>query len=140
VLARGGRPPLRRRPAALLAVGAARLLARLPPYRIGQVLRLIRRGAEPATEEEAADARSTVTAASRHCRGPQGCLPRSLATAVLCRLRGVWPTWCTGVRTTPFAAHAWVEVAGRPVGEPHPPDYYAPVLTVPPRGATPAQR
>jgi hypothetical protein len=24
-------------------------------------------------------------------------------------MRGVWPTWCTGVRTPPFSAHAWVE-------------------------------
>ncbi|WP_373307212.1 lasso peptide biosynthesis B2 protein [Streptomyces violaceus] len=28
------------------------------------------------------------------------------------------PTWCSGVRTSPFAAHAWVEADDRPVGEP----------------------
>ncbi|MFJ8716444.1 lasso peptide biosynthesis B2 protein [Streptomyces violaceus] len=28
------------------------------------------------------------------------------------------PTWCSGVRTSPFAAHAWVEADDRPVGDP----------------------
>jgi hypothetical protein len=65
------------------------------------------------------------------CAG-EGCLQRSLATALLCRLRGSWPTWCTGVRTMPFGAHAWVEADGVPVDEPDPPGHYRPVITVPP--------
>jgi hypothetical protein len=126
-----GRLPLRPRVAALLAVGVARLLARQPPRRIRSVLLLVRRGARPATAAEALAARAAVTAVSVLCAG-EGCLPRSLATAILCRLRGAWPTWSTGVRTAPFAAHAWVEVDGEPVGEAHPAGYYRPVLTVPP--------
>ncbi|WP_443072538.1 lasso peptide biosynthesis B2 protein [Streptomyces sp. RPT161] len=55
------------------------------------------------------------------------------ASALLCRLGGTWPTWCTGVRTTPFRAHAWVEVGGVPIGEPVPAGYYTPTLKVPPR-------
>jgi hypothetical protein len=68
------------------------------------------------------------------CAG-EGCLQRSLATALLCRLRGTWPTWCTGVRTMPFSAHAWVEADGEPVDEPHPAGHYRPVITVPPATA-----
>ncbi|ARZ68446.1 hypothetical protein SMD11_2798 [Streptomyces albireticuli] len=122
--------PLRRRPAALLAVGAARLLVLLPPRRIRRALTLARRGAAPATAEEALAARRAVVALSARCAG-EGCLQRSMATALLCRMRGVWPDWCTGVRTSPFRAHAWVEVAGLPIGESHSPGYYHRLMVVP---------
>lgn len=125
------RLPLRPKLAALTAVAAARLLAGQPPRRIRAVLVRLRRGAQPATAAQAAAARNAVTAVSLLCAG-EGCLPRSIATAVLCRMRGVWPTWCTGVRTAPFTAHAWVEVDGAPVGEPHAPGYYRTMITVPP--------
>ncbi|MEZ0089713.1 lasso peptide biosynthesis B2 protein [Streptacidiphilus sp. EB129] len=123
---------LRHRPAALCAVTVARLLSRLPPYRISQALGVLRRGADPAGAEQTARARAAVITVSRRCASHRGCLQRSLATAVLCRMRGVWPTWCTGVRTQPFRAHAWVSVDGEPVGEPHPADYYTAIMTVPP--------
>jgi hypothetical protein len=95
------------------------------------MLELLRRGAAPATYEQARAAREAVVATSVVCAG-EGCLQRALATALLCRLRGVWPTWCIGVRTAPFAAHAWVEVASEPVDEPHPPGYYRRIITIPP--------
>ncbi|GGS14184.1 hypothetical protein GCM10010252_62030 [Streptomyces aureoverticillatus] len=57
--------------------------------------------------EEALRARQEVTTVSTLCAG-RYCLQRSLATALLCRMRGHVPTWCSGVRTTPFGAHAWV--------------------------------
>lgn len=126
-----GRLPVRPRVAALLAVGVARVLSAQPPRRIRSVLRLLRRGARPATLAEARAARQAVVTVSTLCAG-EGCLPRSIATALLCRLRGSWPTWCTGVRTAPFQAHAWVEVAGAAVDEPHPAGYYRTVLSVPP--------
>ncbi|MEV4177831.1 lasso peptide biosynthesis B2 protein [Nonomuraea sp. NPDC049709] len=51
----------------------------------------------------------------------------------LCRMRGWRPTWCSGVRVRPpFAAHAWVEAGGVPVG------YLAPLITVAPWPATDA--
>ena len=125
------RLPLRPRLAALVAVGAARVLSAQSPRRIRSVLGLLRRGARPATLAEARAARRAVVSVSILCAG-EGCLPRSLATALLCRLRGAWPTWCTGVRTAPFAAHAWVEVAGEPVDEPHPAGHYRAMITVPP--------
>ncbi|GGR70401.1 hypothetical protein GCM10010252_05770 [Streptomyces aureoverticillatus] len=112
------RLPLRRRPPVLLATAAARLIVTLKPHRIRRVLSVVRRGAAPATADEALAARQAVVAVSARCAG-EGCLQRSVATALLCRMRGVWPDWCTGVRTAPFRAHAWVEVDGLPVGEPH---------------------
>ncbi|MEU4896849.1 lasso peptide biosynthesis B2 protein [Streptomyces sp. NPDC044780] len=109
-------PPWRVRPVALCVVGVARLLAKLPPRRLRQVMETVRRGARPANEAETLRARNAVVAMSVPCAGPR-CLQRSIATALLCRTRGAWPDWVTGVRTQPFRAHAWVEADGKPVGE-----------------------
>ncbi|MFI7225263.1 lasso peptide biosynthesis B2 protein [Nonomuraea angiospora] len=80
---------------------------------------------------EAKAAKDAVLAVSLTCLGVHGCLSRSLATALLCRMRGSWPTWCTGVRVRPpFGAHAWVEAEGRAVDEPTPDGYLAPLITV----------
>lgn len=135
------RLPPHRRILALLAVGAARLLTGLRPGRLRRVLELARRGARPATPQEALAARQAVVAVSLRCAG-KGCLQRSIAAVLYCRARGRWPTWCTGVRTHPFAAHAWIQVDDQPIGEPHPAGYYRTLLTVPPprpheRGAAP---
>jgi Transglutaminase-like superfamily len=124
--------PLRRRIPAHIAVGAARLLATQPPRRIRTVLGWLRRGAEPASFEQAKQARDTVMATSLLCAAREGCLPRSLATILLCRLQGRWPTWCVGARRVPpFGAHAWVEIDGAPVDEPYPRDYFRTFFTVP---------
>ncbi|MGH4020867.1 MAG: lasso peptide biosynthesis B2 protein [Pseudonocardiaceae bacterium] len=131
VLVSQGRLPLGRRVVALLAVGAARLLAASSPRRIRRVLRWASGGCAAATARQALTARQAVVSVSARCAG-RGCLQRSLATALVCRMHGVWPTWCTGVRTEPFRAHAWVEVDGVPIGESFGPGYYTPVMTVPP--------
>jgi hypothetical protein len=114
-----------------LAVVAARILMRRPPARIRAALEALRKGARPATAEEAGRAREEVVAVSVACAG-EGCVQRSLATALLCRLRGHWPTWCSGVRVQPFLAHAWVEVDGEPVDEPYPRGYHTALIRVPP--------
>ncbi|GGZ37668.1 lasso peptide biosynthesis B2 protein [Streptomyces poonensis] len=123
--------PPRRRLAARLAVASARALAALPPRRLRAALHLVRTGARPARAAQTLGARDAVVAVSARCAG-RHCLQRSLATALLCRMAGTWPTWRTGVRTAPFRAHAWVEADGRPIGEPHPAGYYTPTLTVGP--------
>ncbi|MEY9873702.1 hypothetical protein ABH931_003191 [Streptacidiphilus sp. MAP12-33] len=123
--------PLWRRPLPLLAVGAARVLARVRPARLRKVLEFARRGARPAGASQAQCARDEVVAVSLRCAG-NNCLQRSIAAALLCRLRGTWPTWCTGVRTHPFAAHAWIQVDGAPIGEPHPAGFFQPLLSVAP--------
>ncbi|MFI0264399.1 lasso peptide biosynthesis B2 protein [Streptomyces sp. NPDC017056] len=108
----------------------ARLLTAFSPRVLCRVLDTVRRGARPATESEALRARHAVVTVSVRCAG-NGCLQRSVATALLCRARGGWPQWCTGVRTEPFRAHAWVAVDGRPVGEPDDTRLYQPLLRVP---------
>ncbi|MGH3821226.1 MAG: lasso peptide biosynthesis B2 protein [Pseudonocardiaceae bacterium] len=85
----------------------------------------------PDCTAAAAAARQAVVAVSVRCAG-HGCLPRSIATALLCRAHGAWPTWHTGVRTLPFAAHAWIEAEGRPVDEPHTTTQMRPLITVAP--------
>jgi transglutaminase superfamily protein len=123
---------LPRRMLVLLAVGAARLLATRSPQRIRRVLRWLHRGTRPATFDQAKAARDAVVAVSLTCAARQGCLARSLATVLLCRLRGRWPTWCVGVRRMPpFGAHAWVEANGVAVGEDFPADYFRTFFTVP---------
>jgi hypothetical protein len=124
--------PLPRRILTRLAVGAARLLATQSPRRIRTVLGWLRRGARPATFDQAKAARDAVVAVSLHCAAREGCLARSLATVLLCRLRGRWPTWCVGARRLPpFAAHAWVEAGGVMVGEDYPADYFRTLFSVP---------
>ncbi|MFR0357703.1 lasso peptide biosynthesis B2 protein [Streptomyces sediminimaris] len=132
-LERPGDVPLRRRLAARLVLLPALALALLPPHRIRTVLGVLRRGAAPATTAQARRARDAMCAASLHCAGPKGCLPRSLGAALLCRLGGTWPTWCAGVRVVPpFTAHAWLEADGRPVGEGTPEGYFARLMAVGP--------
>jgi hypothetical protein len=124
--------PLPRRAVAYAVVGAARLLATRPPGQVRSVLAVLRRGARPATYAEAKAARDTVVAVSLTCAAREGCLPRSLATVLLCRLRGSWPAWCVGARRLPpFAAHAWVEADGAMVDEDYPPDYFRALFRVP---------
>ena len=124
--------PLPRRIVTYLAVGAARLLATQSPRQIRKVLDCLRPRAVPATYEQAKATQDDVVAVSLMCAAPEGCLPRSLATVLLCRLRGRWPTWCVGARRVPpFAAHAWVEAEGVMVGEDYPPDYFRTLFTVP---------
>jgi hypothetical protein len=120
-----------RRALALLAVGAGHLIGRLPPARIRRILTVAARGARAASYAEASRARRTVTAVSVRCAG-EGCLPRSIATALLCRVSGSWPTWHAGVRTIPFQAHAWVEADNRPVDEPLSTQQMRPLVTVSP--------
>ncbi|REE96752.1 lasso peptide biosynthesis B2 protein [Thermomonospora umbrina] len=128
--------PRGRRVAARVAVGVAYGLALLPPRRLRAVLGLLSRGAAPAQHTQAKAARDAVISVSLTCLGSQGCLPRSLATVLLCRMWGSWATWCVGARAKPpFGAHAWVEAEGRPVGEDVPDGYLNPLITVRPRRA-----
>ncbi|MWK36862.1 lasso peptide biosynthesis B2 protein [Actinomadura sp. J1-007] len=130
--------PLRRRLAARPAVALAAAVERLPPRRMRRVLLAASRGARPASGAQALAARQAVVAVSVHCAG-QGCLRRSLATALLCRLGGTWPDWCTGVRAEPFRAHAWVEAEGTAVGEQGDTRLYHKTMTVPARPARPGR-
>jgi hypothetical protein len=123
--------PLPRQLAAYAVIAVARLLATRSPRQIKTVLGRLRKGARPATYAEAKAARDTIVAVSLTCAAREGCLPRSLATVLLCRLRGGWPTWCVGTRRLPpFAAHAWVEAGGAMVDEDYPPDNFRALVRV----------
>lgn len=112
-------PSLPRRLEGRLAVLIASALARRPPRQIRAVLVRLASGQRPANRLETERAWDVVVGVSRRCAGRRGCLVRSLATALICRWRGSWPTWCVGVRATGGAgAHAWVEADGEPVREP----------------------
>ncbi|GAA1546528.1 hypothetical protein GCM10009730_64580 [Streptomyces albidochromogenes] len=125
--------PFARRTAARVVLLPAVVLSLLPPRRIRAVLDVACRGARPATTAQAKDARDAMCAVSLRCAGPKGCLPRSLGAALLCRLGGTWPTWCTGVRVVPpFTAHAWIEADGHPVDEGVPDDYFTRLIAVGP--------
>jgi hypothetical protein len=123
------RLPWRWQLTARCAVAVARALIKLPPRRLRQALTLASRGARPATAAEALRARQAAVTVSARCAG-QGCLQRSVAAALLCRLHGGWADWCTGFRTRPFRAHAWVEVDGVAVGEPGGMGLYKTVISV----------
>ena len=117
------------------AVGVARLLVMLPPARLQRVLRWMSKGAHPVGYADALRARQSAVAVSTRCAG-LGCLQRSVATVLMCRARGNWADWCTGFRVEPFAAHAWVEADGRPVGEPFDMSTFRTVLAVRAAGST----
>jgi len=125
------RLPLHQRVLPLTAVAIAWPLAKLPPRYLRAALEMLRVGARPGTAAQTSAARTAVVAVSLHC-AIHGCLQRSIAAAVLCRFKGVWPTWRAGVRTTPFTAHAWLEADGQMIDEPYPDGYYRPLLTVAP--------
>lgn len=112
-------------------IAVARGLAHLSPLRLRLVLGFLRRGATPASYQQAAAARESVVETSVRCQG-EGCLPRSIAAALLCRVEGVWPTWCVGVITSPLAAHAWLEAEGRIVDEPQGTDRFRVLMRVQP--------
>ncbi len=100
-----------------LAVAIATPIVKLNPASIERVLTVIAKRSRPASAVQAGRARAAACTVSARCAG-LGCLLRSVATFIDCRMQGVTPDWCTGFRVEPFAAHAWVEVAGTPVGEP----------------------
>lgn len=101
----------------LVAVAHARYLARRDPQWLERRLRRISQKARPATISETFAAHQRVISVSTRCSG-RWCLDRSIAVALLLRMRGAWPEWHTGVCLNPFRAHAWVAVNGKSVGEP----------------------
>lgn len=122
---------IRDRIAVKTAVAVGRLLAHAPPRTLRAVLGTAARGALPASYAQARAARDTVLTVDAFTRGGSACLPRSIATALICRSRGVWPSWCVGVLATPpFTAHAWVAAEDRIVDEPMGSDDFSTLFSV----------
>jgi hypothetical protein len=127
------RPPGRDLIGARIAASVGLAVSLLPPRRIAAVLSALSKRSRPASLEQALKARSAVCTVSVRCAG-QGCLQRSIAVFLLCRMQGSTPDWATGFLNRPFVAHAWVEVDGVPVGEPSEVADYVTILAVRPRG------
>ncbi|WP_046470807.1 lasso peptide biosynthesis B2 protein [Allosalinactinospora lopnorensis] len=132
-----------RRPSALtvgarvlgcVAVAAARLLLAMTrgrPVRIRRILRALLAGVPPATPAAAEAAHAAVVTVSLRCASPHGCLPRSVAVALLFRMRGARVRWVVGVSSPPPASHAWVETTDGPVVEPDDPRAtFTPAITI----------
>lgn len=90
----------------------------LPVPRVEALLR--RLGGRSRREMDSARLASLVGAASRHHLWPMTCLPRSLALQTLLRRHGIEADLRIGVRREDgeLRAHAWIEQAGSPLGEP----------------------
>ncbi|MEV6818345.1 lasso peptide biosynthesis B2 protein [Nocardiopsis dassonvillei] len=80
------------------------------------------RVARSATVEEATTIVAAARAPARWFPGRAACLENSLAAALTALLLLRTLDWCIGARLMPYAAHAWVEVSGVPVGEAQAPD------------------
>ncbi|MFE5475027.1 lasso peptide biosynthesis B2 protein [Nocardia sp. NPDC056541] len=125
--------PTRQRVVALAAIPIAAAITRLSAEHLRRCLEQLRRGARPATYQEALACRDAVVSVSLRCASREGCLLRSVSAAVACRLQGRWPTWSVGVQTrSPFGAHAWIEVDGHMVNELIPDDSMSRLFSVPP--------
>lgn len=115
---------------AVAAVGLLLVLTRARPNRLRRALHL-RRSSSAADLRGAERARDVVTTVSLHCASEHGCLRRSLAIIVLCRLSGAHATWRVGFRSLPPQTHSWVEAGGEPIHEiVDPRTIYTPILTV----------
>ena len=84
-------PNLAQRVAVAAITTGARLLSKAPPRTLRHALQIVCTGARPASYRETRAARDVVLTVSAYARGGSACLPRSIATALLCRVRGVWP-------------------------------------------------
>jgi hypothetical protein len=68
--------------------------------------------------EEADIAWVAVRQSSFFFSGRVACLEFSLAFVIFALTQGLSATWCVGVATEPFRAHAWVEIGSKPFREP----------------------
>lgn len=117
----------------ILAVMIAALIELMPISLMLGILSRLMRGVRESDTSETSTARAEVCGASARCLG-EGCLRRSIAVVVLCRMDGHCPTWKSGYQVNPFRAHAWVEVDGTPVDEPEEVESYIVTLDQHPYG------
>lgn len=92
----------------------------LPVPRVGALLRIFGGRTRKEISIPADRLAHLVGIAGRHHLHPMTCLPRSLALQALLRRHGIEADLRIGVRREAgeLRAHAWVEQAGGPVGEP----------------------
>jgi len=118
------RPPLADRLLGMVAFLTAVVLLRCLPLRatLAAARAAKRLAHRPATMAEAERALTACTWAATFFPGRAACLEMSLAAFLTAAAFGRVVDWCIGCRFRPCESHAWIEAAGRPVGEPALPD------------------
>lgn len=98
--------------------------------RVERLLALLTGGRQRQAALSAGRLATLVSAAARHHLRPMTCLPRALALQALLRRNGIQAELRIGVRREAgdLQAHAWIEAAGSPVGEPSP--SYLPLVQI----------
>ena len=92
----------------------------LPLSMIGKIFELAKRyfSCREISLEEADIAWRAVRQSNFFFLGRVACLELSLAFVLFALTKGLSAKWCMGVKTLPFQSHAWVEIGGKPFGEP----------------------
>lgn len=123
----------------LLIGAAAATLARialraLSFHRVIVIVRwLAARTRYPATIEDVLGVLRAIDAAAAWLPFRVACLERSLAAVCLLAARRRGVVWQVGVRTPPFAMHAWLTAStGESIGEPQSTVAYQPLIQVTP--------
>lgn len=129
------RPPLRRVVAGAVAATLARSALRV--LRFHRVTALVRwlapRTRRPACTADVLIILAAIDRAAAWLPFRVACLERSLAAVLLLAVHRKGVTWQIGVRTPPFALHAWLtDTMGRPVGERESTVAYQPLVRVSP--------
>lgn len=119
---------LKYRMCAVLALVLSFPLTKLPPSLIEKILESLAKNKEIAESAQAKKARDSICVVSKKCRNQDRCIKRSLATFFMLLIQGKKCSWCTGYTMNPFRSHAWIEVAGIPVGEPAEIENYTKVI------------
>lgn len=91
---------------------------------------LIHTAPQPADAADVEAILAAIDRAGRWLPARVACLERSFAIVLWCGLRRRSVCWRIGVRTPPFTAHSWIEVAGELVGELTTVRSYQPILTI----------
>ncbi|MGQ0772829.1 MAG: lasso peptide biosynthesis B2 protein [Pseudonocardiales bacterium] len=91
---------------------------------------LLHTASQPVDATEIEVMLAAIDRAGRWLPARVACLERSFAVVLWCGLRRRSVCWRIGVRTPPFTAHSWIEVAGQAVGERTPVHSYQPILTI----------
>jgi hypothetical protein len=103
--------------AVILAYIALRCLSLEIIYKILSVVKP--RCYREISNDEAHIAWSAVRQQSFFFSGRVACIELSLAFVLFALTKGLSVTWCVGVATEPFRAHAWVEIGGKAFREPN---------------------
>ena len=91
-------------------------LIRLPPKKLSKIIEKLSKRTQSATPAEVEQWSTYINSINVRCAG-NGCLQRSVAVMLWGIIARRTPDWISGFQVSPFIAHAWVEIDGKPIGE-----------------------